>query len=131
MIRKHWREMLILNLMLIGLAMALAYSGHMDFAILRIRGMDKLLHALLFGGIGFWVRIGISEMGPTHKGVEIAVLAALCIAVALDEMIQIFSPQRTADLNDLAADLLGIFVFWTLAKPAAHLSEKKPENQGA
>ena len=65
---------------------------------------DKFLHASAFGGVAFllWMTIGFQAPGLNW--------AAIAAIGALDEFHQIFVPTRTADVFDVAADMVGAAV---------------------
>ena len=81
--------------------------------------MDKLLHALAFGILGFLVLGGIKpgEHGHTRSQLWIAVFIAGAYGV-LDEVHQRYVPGRMPDVFDVLADLvgaaLGIWLMHTL-----------------
>jgi VanZ family protein len=65
---------------------------------------DKLAHLIVFGGYAglAWVVLkGASQLVP--------VLVAGLISL-LDEVMQYYSPGRTADFRDIVADLMGALI---------------------
>lgn len=62
---------------------------------------DKAIHFTVYGGLAFLLWVAAEGRGP---GVAWAVVTAIG---ALDEIHQSYTPNRTADLDDLAADALG------------------------
>ncbi|MCA9704700.1 MAG: VanZ family protein [Myxococcales bacterium] len=107
----------------LGLVLAItlvAYTGafaHGGAAWLRLPGMDKALHFLLFGllalGTCFATRDRALVLGRGR--IPLAVLLPLLGALA-EELAQALSPHRTADPLDLMADLLGMLAFWWLGR---------------
>lgn len=71
-----------------------------------VRGIDKLVHAVLYGVLGFLVTRASWERARAWPAVAAALLGVLVFA-ALDEWHQAFVPGRSTDLLDLAADALG------------------------
>jgi len=75
-------------------------------------GIDKVLHFLLFGGIGFVVGHRMASHRPRLRGLVWLGLLMLC---ALDELSQTQLPHRSADPFDLLADVAGVTCFYWLA----------------
>lgn len=87
-------------LMLWGLYIALEADPDLQ---LNFRGGDKLLHALGFGClVGWW-----GNVFSTWRARRRAALACLAYG-ALVEVLQAFTPPRSADALDLLADAVGI-----------------------
>ena len=78
---------------------------------------DKIVHFLLFGGLGAVVAMGLR--GAAHEystGARVIVPIVFCFLYGLsDEIHQLFVPERMCDLADLAADVLGAAVAAGLA----------------
>jgi membrane-associated phospholipid phosphatase len=118
----RWRHRWLLWPQL-GLVLAVslvAYTGafsHGQIAWLRAPGMDKALHFLLFGllalGVHLHTRGRTLRLGPAR--IPLAVLVPL-LGAAAEELAQTLSPNRSADLVDLLADLLGLLVFWQVGR---------------
>jgi VanZ family protein len=69
--------------------------------------LDKLWHVLAFAGLAFLLcLVGASRRWP-RGGLSLAVLAAIGAYGLLDELTQSWIPQRSADVRDWVADLLG------------------------
>ena len=85
-------------------------------------GMDKLLHAIVFGILGFLVVGALTgTMRPRHISLPwLAVLLVIAYGV-LDEFHQHYVPGRTPDVYDVMADaaggMLGIWLFWRFLGP--------------
>lgn len=88
-----------------------------------VRGIDKLVHAVLYGVLAFlatrasWVRT------RAWQPVAVTILAVLVFA-ALDEWHQAFIPGRSADPFDLLADALGALAGTAAAAVALSRSER-------
>lgn len=102
-------------------ATQMAYLGYLPWWLLAWPGMDKVLHALLFGSIAFWLNLwwdgrSIALSRPRWQ-LPLAVVVPLGL-IALEEGLQTLSPRRSADWRDLVADLVGITLFWWLSQLA-------------
>jgi VanZ family protein len=78
-------------------------SGSVD----DIPGIDKLVHAVLYGVLGFLATRASSERTRGWQPVAATLLGALVFA-ALDEWHQSFIPGRSADPLDWVADAFGL-----------------------
>ena len=78
---------------------------------------DKLGHALLIGGLGFFLDgalyyrriaagLAFPRLGP----------AIVLVAAGVEEYLQRLSPRRSSDIRDFAADVVGVCFFAWLAK---------------
>jgi VanZ family protein len=77
-----------------------------------ILGIDKVAHAVIFGGLAILVAQGMMSTGKERSRrllFWIPVIFATCYGL-FDECHQLFVPQRTFDLWDLVADALGAIV---------------------
>lgn len=72
-------------------------------------GADKVVHTILYAGLAAALALSIDRRdGQPHKGLLFAAPWLLATLYGLsDEVHQIFVPQRTFELLDLAADTLG------------------------
>ena len=110
----RWRWLLWPQLGFVVAITLVAYTGALSGAPwLSIPGTDKALHFLCFGALGFGTHFALR--GRTWRGLPLAVLLPLAGALA-EEFVQASSPYRTADGFDLLADLLGLMLFWRLAR---------------
>lgn len=78
---------------------------------------DTFMHFLLLGIAAYLSHLAFNK--PKIQILNISVPLAPIIVFLfciLDEIIQMFVPNRTADLVDLAADLCGIILFTWLAE---------------
>lgn len=105
----------------LGLVVSVSIAAYSDalagMGWLGYPGVDKALHALLFGllalGVHFLVRGRTVQLAG--RPLQIAVLVPM-LAACGDELAQAASPHRTADPMDLLADLLGLLVFAWIAR---------------
>lgn len=67
-------------------------------------GWDKLNHALAFGALALSGRFGF----PGSRGSALAVAAVLLLFGIGIEAVQSFIPSRSAEVNDVVADMVGI-----------------------
>ncbi|HNR13144.1 MAG TPA: VanZ family protein [Thermodesulfobacteriota bacterium] len=91
---------------------------------LPVPGLDKVVHALLYGGLAFllqrWLRGGLRR--PPARPLLLA--ATVCgIYAVLDELHQLAIPRRTFSFGDLAADAMGIGI--GLAVAAAIVAQRR------
>ena len=93
-------------LLLVTLVAALLYLGSRPGieVVIPSPPWDKLAHLVVFGGFAAlgWVVLGArSYLGP------VLIVAGIGL---VDETLQHFSPGRTADAGDIAADLVGAII---------------------
>ena len=94
-----------------------------------------MLHFLLFGLIAFWLNLW-TRGRMVHVNLRrrwltlapVAVLVPMVFALS-EELMQAFSPLRTASVADLGADLAGLLFFWGLSalllnRTADHVAER-------
>ncbi len=91
---------------------------------LPVPGLDKVLHALLYGGLAFllqrWLSGGLRR--PPARPLLLAGIVCGVYAV-LDELHQLAIPKRTFSFGDLAADAVGIGI--GLAVAAVMITRKR------
>jgi len=94
----------------LGWAGLIFYLSHLPGADVPplIFGMDKIVHAIVFGILGFFV---LGAMRATVDGYRafqpwLAVILVIAYGV-LDEFHQHFVPGRTPDIHDVMADAVG------------------------
>ncbi len=77
-----------------------------------VEGIDKIAHAIAFGGLAALVSLGIRRSGKTVKPWNQLLIPILfTVAYGLfDEIHQIYVPQRVFDIFDLLADALGALI---------------------
>ncbi len=92
-----------------GVIFALSSIPGTRFPAIDLPQSDKLVHALLYGVLGALLRRALDRT----RGREAAagnVLLAILLATAYgisDEIHQLWTPHRSADWRDVAADTLG------------------------
>ena len=116
MITKTLTSAFILFILLI---IYFANTGTMPTVFMAIQNFpygDKVAHFVLMGTLSFLVNLALH--GRTHTLSSRPFLLgsfAVALIVLLEELSQIFLPNRTFSLADLTADFLGIFLFGRLA----------------
>ena len=88
-----------------------------------VRGIDKLVHVVLYGVLGFLVTRAAWERPRAWQPVAAAFVGVLAWA-ALDEWHQSWIPGRSSDFLDLAADALGAFAGTAVAALGLSRSER-------
>jgi VanZ family protein len=70
---------------------------------------DKIVHFILYGGLGAVVALGLSRSGYEYSAkARIIVPVAFCLLYGIsDETHQLFVSQRTFDVADIVADAAG------------------------
>jgi hypothetical protein len=111
--RGRWQAGLLAQLALIAIGMQLAYRDRGPVALLSAPGSDKVLHATLIGAAAFWFNLVLE--GRRWRGAPVAVLVPLTLAL-VEEIVQGLVPWRSLDALDLAADLIGLVVFWLISE---------------
>ena len=91
-----------------------AYTGLLPTVIQRVPHLDKLGHAVLIGGIAFFLD-GVLEHRRAWRSPSLAALAVLVVA-GVEEYAQRLSPRRSSDLMDFAADVVGVCFFVWLSR---------------
>lgn len=85
-------------------------------------GADKLIHAIMFGGLAGALAFDSCRSNPSHH-VSRSRMTAIAIGVILfgaaDEAAQaLFTDNRSAEWLDFAADCIGVAVAWLTAPSA-------------
>lgn len=91
--------------------------------------MDKLAHAVCFGGLAFLVAMGLRFSGRAYSS-RTLFWAPLLFAIfygATDEFHQYFIPYRMHDFWDLVADGAGALVVTSAIHLIAHFFQKTPD----
>ena len=121
-----WRWLLWPQVGLIVVASQIAYLGLLPGWLRAVPGYDKGLHFLLFGLAAFWLHAWLAGRRWAWVGrLRVAVLLPFALAAA-DEFAQRLSPVRTFDWLDLASDLAGMVVFFTLAMVVMRMARHDP-----
>ena len=91
-----------------------AFPDENDFNLGGIDQVDKIVHALLFGGIvlfwGFFWRKQIYNATLWRKRVLIVMLVSIAIGIAMEYVQLYFIPSRDFDGYDIIADAGGAVV---------------------
>lgn len=112
--RLQW--LLWLQIAIVIVVTQMAYLGLNPTALLTWPFADKVMHALLFGAVVFWLNLWWNGQRVAYRGwsAPLAIVIPFVLAL-LEEGMQAFSPLRTADLTDLLSDLIGMISFWWLS----------------
>lgn len=104
----------------VGLVIVMTQMAYLDVlpkGLLAWPYSDKVIHALFFGAVVFWLTMWWPErrvqVGPW--ALPLAIVLPISLALG-EEIVQAFSPLRTGDLVDLSADLVGMVAFWWLSR---------------
>lgn len=95
----------------------MAYLDILPQGLLQWPYADKVIHALFFGAVVFWLNLWWQGRTVTmgRQALPLAVVVPFSLAL-LEEGYQIYSPLRTGDIVDLMADLVGMVGFWWLSR---------------
>lgn len=101
----------------IVLVSALAYLKYIPTQVKSIPYYDSIGHFMLFGLLGFFAEMAFQGLKKKMFGITLPVGSILIASYAfIDESLQVFSPNRTFDLHDLALGLLGILFFYWISR---------------
>ncbi|MEB3217448.1 MAG: VanZ family protein [Nostocales cyanobacterium 94392] len=114
------RPWLVAFWLYIGLILSISISAYLKIIpnqIKQIPHYDTILHFLLIGFSAFLGHLAFNKRKINILNFSLP-LAPIVISffVIIEECLQIFSPIRSFDLVDLAADFCGIVVFTLLAQ---------------
>lgn len=76
-------------------------------ASLGVPGLDKLVHAALFGVLA-WLALQARARGGARRPALWLLLVAIAVFAGADEWVQQFIAGRSADLLDWVADMTGM-----------------------
>ena len=107
-IRPRWTWLFFVQLAIVAGAGVLASARRLPAALFS-SGVDKLGHFL---GLGVLAFLAVSFFGRSRWRRTVVIVAA---ASVVEELSQRLLPARTFDLGDMAANLVGIALFGTLA----------------
>ena len=83
-------------------------------ASLAVPGLDKLVHAALFGVLA-WLALQARTRGGARRPPLWLLLVAIAVFAGADEWVQQFVAGRSADLMDWVADMTGVLSAMILA----------------
>ncbi len=110
-----WTRRTALLFSLICVLSCVAYLGRLPLWVQRVPHFDWLMHFLFLGSLGFCLHKALCERAfPVASwmlplGPCLASVWSLC-----DESLQLFSPNRVFSMADMAANLLGIWLFFAV-----------------
>lgn len=96
-----------------------------------IPNIDKLIHAIMFGGLFSAIIFDRARSGRSNPMRTKLVIAALClVSGALDEVFQnILENGRQGDIYDFLADFTGILIAFFTAPPAIRAVLRKNQSK--
>lgn len=101
---------------IVFLVTQMAYLDLLPKQLLAWPFSDKVMHALLFGAVVFWLNLWLNNRQLAYGRWSLPLAIVISFSVALvEEGLQAFSPWRTADLTDLLSDLIGMSFCWWLS----------------
>ncbi|MGF1933525.1 MAG: VanZ family protein [Nostoc sp. ChiQUE02] len=103
-----------------GILMFISMSAYLRIIpakISQIPYYDTILHFLLLGIAAYLGHLALNKRKIQIFNISLPMASLIVIFFCIvDEVIQLFSPYRSFDLVDLAADLCGIVLFTWLAE---------------
>jgi len=104
----------------LGILMTISMSAYLQIIpteLSKFPYYDTILHFLLLGIAAYLSHLALNKWKIRLLNISLPVAAIMVIFFCLlDEVIQLFTPWRSFDLMDLAADLCGIVLFTWLAE---------------
>ncbi len=111
---------------LLGIFVA-AFLGEIPTRLAQVPYYDTIGHFVLYGILAALLALALgrhqTRFVRTGIGLPSAALVVILVAIA-DELVQGFSPVRSMDVKDLAADVCGIAIALLIAR---RLVEKREE----
>jgi VanZ family protein len=111
-----FRAGLVLHLGLVVVISVSAYAGVIPTSFAAVPHLDLLGHAILIGGIAFFLDGALGHRGITRES-ALPLAPVIVLAVAgVEEYLQRLSPRRSSSWSDFAADVVGVCFFTWLAR---------------
>ncbi|MEH2105607.1 VanZ family protein [Nostoc sp.] len=103
-----------------GILMSISISAYLRIIptkIAQIPYYDTILHFLLLGIAAYLGHLALNKRNIQIFNISLPLASLIVIFFCIvDEIIQLFTPYRSFDLVDLAADFCGIVLFTWLAE---------------
>ncbi|BAZ42553.1 hypothetical protein NIES4101_85220 [Calothrix sp. NIES-4101] len=104
----------------LGILFAISMSAYLKIIpteIARFPYYDTILHFLLLGIAAYLSHLALNkrQLHILNTALPLAPLIVFLFCI-IDEIIQKYTPHRSADMIDLAADICGIILFTWLAE---------------
>lgn len=124
-LKRYWPTLLVAAVILYA---TLSNDPMPDMDMPLIPYFDKLVHAVMFGGLcGAWYFDLYRAGHRLTLRTKLLVAAACAAAGGVDEVFQsCFTAERASDIVDWYADLLGIVVAFFTAPPAVRAVVRRP-----
>lgn len=127
---KFWRYGLVIHFSMVSMIVVLAYVGLIPTQYKIVPHADLVGHAILIGLLAFFLdgALHFRHVIPGKLAfLRLAPVIVLSLA-GIEEMIQAFSPLRTASLSDFSADVVGVIVCSWLAKVVSKMKRRDFQN---
>ena len=112
----RWRWLLWPQAAMVVVVSVAAYVDALPLWLLRVPGLDKVLHFTMFGLVAFLLHGWLRRMpGLSERRAALGAVGVPFALAALEEAAQGLSRVRTVDGGDLAADLAGMVLFCLLS----------------
>jgi VanZ family protein len=124
--RTLFRAGFVAHLGLVVLISIGAYTGHLLTSLRGFPHADKLAHAVLIGGLAFFLDGALDHRRLWHRYAFPRLAPVLVLlAAGIEEYLQRLSPRRSSDLGDFAADVVGVCLLtWLSGRYAASRSDQ-------
>jgi VanZ family protein len=108
-LRRLWFAGFLAHSAMVVLISIGAYTGRLPNAIPSIPHLDLLGHAILIGGLAFFLdgALGYRRLLAGSAFPRLAPVLIL-IGAGVEEYLQRLSPRRESSLSDFAADVIGV-----------------------
>jgi VanZ family protein len=115
--RRGWRLLAAFYASLLLLILLLAYTGNLPPQLNRIPFYDKVGHLVLYGIATYLGHRVLQNRRICLGTIALPLFPSLfAIGALVEELLQVFSPNRTLDAIDLFASFLGILLGYWLAE---------------
>ncbi|MEM7345869.1 MAG: VanZ family protein [Chloroflexota bacterium] len=130
----RWQWVLWLQVAVAIVVTQMAYLAILPWGLLAWPFADKVLHFVLIGLVAFWLNFWFKGR-KVYWGtwaIPLAIIIPLLIALT-EEGFQMFSPNRTASVEDLLSDIAGLIFFWWVSQKiieSSQSTQREPQRIG-